>query len=75
MTGRKFTVLGAGGFIGGRLVEHLRGLGHEVDAPPRRPAEAYVDGLGGRQLGHVVYCIGLTADFRTRPYETVEAHA
>lgn len=69
-----FTVLGAGGFIGGRLVEHLRGLGFGVDAPERLPAEAYVDGLSGRQLGHAVYCIGLTADFRMRPFETVEAH-
>jgi nucleoside-diphosphate-sugar epimerase len=25
-------------------------------------------------LGHVVYCIGLTADFRSRPFDTVEAH-
>ena len=28
----------------------------------------------GRDLGHVVYCIGLTADFRTKPFATVEAH-
>ena len=27
-----------------------------------------------RPLGHVVYCIGLTADFRSRPFDTVEAH-
>ena len=25
-------------------------------------------------LGHVLYCIGLTADFRQRPYDTVRAH-
>jgi nucleoside-diphosphate-sugar epimerase len=25
-------------------------------------------------LGHVVYCIGLTADWRSRPFETVDAH-
>jgi nucleoside-diphosphate-sugar epimerase len=25
-------------------------------------------------LGHVFYCIGLTADFRTRPFDTIEAH-
>ena len=70
----KFTVLGGGGFIGGRLGEHLRRAGHVVEVPPRQPAEAYVNALRGRSLGHVVYCIGLTADFRTRPYDTVEAH-
>ncbi len=26
-------------------------------------------------MGHVIYCIGLTADFRRRPIETIEAHA
>ncbi len=28
----------------------------------------------GRSLGHIIYCIGLTADFRTKPFETVDAH-
>jgi nucleoside-diphosphate-sugar epimerase len=26
------------------------------------------------KLGHVIDCIGLSADFRTRPFDTVEAH-
>jgi nucleoside-diphosphate-sugar epimerase len=25
-------------------------------------------------LGHLIYCIGLTADFRSRPFDTVRAH-
>jgi len=25
-------------------------------------------------LGHVIFCIGLTADFRKSPFETIEAH-
>ena len=69
-----FTVLGASGFIGGRLAAHLRAGGHAVATPPRMAADDYVAALRGRDLGHVVYCIGLTADFRTRPFETVEAH-
>ncbi len=28
----------------------------------------------GADLGHAFYCIGLTADFRSRPFETIEAH-
>ena len=28
----------------------------------------------GSHLGHVIYSIGLTADFRTRPFDTVRAH-
>jgi nucleoside-diphosphate-sugar epimerase len=70
----RFTVLGASGFIGSRLAAHLRANGHDVDAPARAAANDYIAALRGRDLGHVVYCIGLTADFRTRPYETVEAH-
>lgn len=64
-----FTVLGASGYIGSRLVSHLRSQGHPVWAPTRGDA-----GVFNRPLGHVVYCVGLTADFRTRPFDTVEAH-
>lgn len=63
------TVLGAGGFIGSHLVRHLRAAGVACEAPAR-------DDLGWltRPLGHVVYAIGLTADFRARPLDTVQAH-
>lgn len=63
------TVLGAGGFIGAQLVRHLRAAGVGCQAPAR-------DDMGWlqRPLGHVVYAIGLTADFRARPLDTVEAH-
>lgn len=64
----RFTVLGASGFIGRNLVVHLRGSGHEVIVPARDRSR--FDG----PLGHVLYCIGLTADFRQRPYDTVRAH-
>ena len=30
--------------------------------------------LSASLRGHVVYCIGLTADFRSRPWDTVDAH-
>ncbi|CAN7440915.1 NAD-dependent epimerase/dehydratase family protein [Acidovorax sp. LjRoot38] len=64
-----FTVLGASGYIGSRLVAHLQALGHTVWAPARGDAEVFT-----RPLGHVIYCVGLTADFRTRPFDTVDAH-
>ncbi len=63
-----FTVLGARGFIGSRLFGSLARAGHRVDAPPRDAS------LRDRPLGHVLYSIGLTADFRTRPFDTVTAH-
>ena len=64
-----FTVLGASGYIGSRLVDHLRAQGHAVWAPARGDAEVFA-----RPLGNVMYCVGLTADFRTRPFDTVDAH-
>ncbi len=64
-----FTVLGATGFIGSRLAAHLRAAGHEVATPAR--GEIDTPALA---LGHAFYCIGLTAGFRSRPLETVEAH-
>ena len=65
----RFTVLGATGFIGRHLLAHLERQGEEVFAPGRDdPA------ILGSDLGHVVYAIGLTADFRSRPFDTVEAH-
>ena len=64
-----FTVLGASGYIGSRLVAHLQAQGHTVWAPTRGDTEVFT-----RPLGHVIYCVGLTADFRTRPFDTVDAH-
>ncbi len=63
------TVLGAAGFIGSHLVRHLHTLGIHCFAPPRG------EELSARHgLGHVIYAAGLTADFRSRPLDTVEAH-
>ncbi|CUR68341.1 NAD-dependent epimerase/dehydratase family protein [Achromobacter xylosoxidans] len=63
------TVLGATGFIGRHLLARLRADGIACEAPGRNDA-----GLFDRPLGHVIYAIGLTSDFRGRPLETVEAH-
>lgn len=69
MTAARFTVLGAGGFIGSRLVTALRENGFECLAASRRepvpPAQP---------LGHVICCVGVTADFRSRPFDTARAH-
>jgi nucleoside-diphosphate-sugar epimerase len=65
---RTITVLGASGFIGRHLIEYL----HQRELPcfgPKRSSD-----LRQTHLGSVIYCIGLTADFRSHPFETVEAH-
>lgn len=62
-----FTIFGAEGFVGSGLARHLADRGHDcqrVGRWDRAPAH----------LGHVVFAIGLTADFRARPFDTMEAH-
>ncbi|WP_043692824.1 SDR family oxidoreductase [Luteibacter sp. 9133] len=63
-----FTVFGATGFIGRELVASLRESGAQVRTPERG------DNLPDGSLGHVIYAVGVTADFRQRPFDTIEAH-
>jgi len=62
------TVLGASGFIGSHLVKRLEELDIPFDAPHRDQTTSTGN------AGDVIYCIGLTADFRSRPFDTVNAH-
>ncbi|WP_354679320.1 NAD-dependent epimerase/dehydratase family protein [Cupriavidus plantarum] len=63
------TVIGGAGFVGRRLADTLRRAGHEVWVPERGDSALF-----SRDLGHVYYCAGLTADYAARPYDTVAAH-
>lgn len=63
------TVLGGQGYIGRHLVAHLKCRGQSYWAPGRGNPAVFE-----RELGTVFYCAGITADFRARPFETVEAH-
>lgn len=65
----KFTVLGSTGFIGRTLTAHLRSKGHDVSTPGRN-----VPSLAGENLGHVVYAIGMTGNFREHPDLAIDAH-
>jgi nucleoside-diphosphate-sugar epimerase len=65
-----YTVLGAKGFIGSRLLAALKKTGATCNAPARGDEKVFT-----QKLGTVFYCIGLTNDYKDRPHETVEAHA
>jgi len=65
-----FTVLGSSGIIGRHMVKYLHSLNIEVFTPCKNDGSIY-----NRPLGQLIYSIGITADFRTRPYDTVRAHA
>lgn len=72
---QKFTVIGSSGFIGHALSE---ALACDPDAEVRRIDRKRIGSASDQHpegnLGHVFYCIGLTANFRTRPFDTVQAH-
>ncbi len=69
MAEMKTTVLGARGFIGSAVARRLAESGAEVFLPVRDDPR-----LWSEPLGRVIYCAGLTADFRRRPFDTIEAH-
>jgi nucleoside-diphosphate-sugar epimerase len=65
----KFTLMGGHGFIGTHMTAHLKKIGHEVVVPPKGRELDYHESLGA-----VIYLIGLTGNFRSRPFDTVYAH-
>ena len=64
---QRATIIGAAGFIGAALRQRLEREGVAIAAVGRG------DPLP-RHLGHVYFCAGLTADFRSRLHDTVDAH-
>ncbi len=62
------TVLGASGFIGSELIIFFKKNNINFYSPKRD------ENLTDKNLGDIIYCIGLTSDFRTKPFETIEAH-
>ena len=68
-----FTVFGGSGFIGRALVHFLKENGVKVWVPGRNDLDGAA--MSGRDLGHVIYAIGSTTNFRSRLVSTVDAHA
>lgn len=67
----KFTVFGADGFVGRRLVSRLLRDGHSVTSVGRGDE---ID-LKSVDLGHVMYCVGVTGSrFKTEQFKVVDAH-
>lgn len=64
-----FTVFGSNGFIGRHLTAALRRDGHETAALGR-----YDISDAPKDLGHVIYAIGMTGNYRSQPYDTIDAH-
>lgn len=63
----KYTIIGAGGYIGSAMAAHLKALGAEVVTPPKNV-------LPDGSLGRVIYAAGATRDFLADPLYTLHAH-
>lgn len=66
------TVLGAKGWIGSALVADLQRQGKPVIPVDRASLPGWL--ASKEPAGLLIYSVGLTADFRQRPHETVDAH-
>ena len=64
------TVLGASGFIGSHIASECVRQKLSSQSPLRHEIPDAING----DLGDVIYCLGLTSDFRTKPLATSEAH-
>jgi nucleoside-diphosphate-sugar epimerase len=64
----RITVLGSSGFIGSQIVKELRKRNIDFVLPERN------ESLNGKDLGKIIYCIGLTGDAKKKPFETIDAH-
>ncbi|WP_291571679.1 NAD-dependent epimerase/dehydratase family protein [Clostridium sp. UBA4548] len=64
-----YTIFGGRGFIGGNIVKKLNENKIEFFIPEKNDESIYE-----KNLGKVIYCAGVTSDFRERPYDTVDAH-
>jgi nucleoside-diphosphate-sugar epimerase len=65
-----FSVFGASGFVGSHLCSFIEARRDIVQRMPRDIGELSQN----VNLGHVIYCIGLTANYRDRPFDTVQSH-
>jgi nucleoside-diphosphate-sugar epimerase len=65
-----FTIFGSSGFIGSHLAEFLKAIGEDIYLASREPRDIPPN----KNLGTVIYCIGMTANYREKPFETIDAH-
>jgi nucleoside-diphosphate-sugar epimerase len=70
----KFTIFGATGFIGSHVAKHLSSEGHQILCPSRDFWSKHNNLLEKENLENVIYCIGMTANFRNDLTGTIDAH-
>ena len=65
-------VLGSKGWIGSSIIKYFINLGYEVNQVHRNNIHNWLKDEEPKDL--VIYVIGITGNYRTKPYETYESH-
>ncbi len=65
----RYTIFGSTGRIGSFLKKYITLDGHDVYCPARKDYYS-----SNRNLGHIIYCSGITTDFKNRSFDLIQSH-
>jgi len=65
----RYTIFGSTGRIGSFLKKYISSNGDDVYCPTRKDYYSY-----NRNLGHIIYCSGVTTDFKNRSFDLIQSH-
>ena len=64
----RYTIFGSTGRIGSFLKKYISSNGDDVYCPTRTDYYSY-----NRNLGHIIYCSGVTTDFKNRSFDLIQS--
>ena len=65
----RYTIFGSRGRIGSFLKKYITSNGDDVYCPARKDYYSF-----DRNLGHVIYCSGITTNFKNKSYDLIQSH-
>ena len=65
----RYTIFGSTGRIGSYLKKYITSCGDDVYCPARKDYYS-----SNRNLGHIIYCSGITTDFKHRSFDLIQSH-
>ncbi len=65
----RYTIFGSTGRIGSFLKKYIPSNGDDVYCPTRTDYYSY-----NRNLEHIIYCSGVTTDFKNRSFDLIQSH-
>ena len=65
----RYTIFGSTGRIGSYLKKYITSYGDDVYCPARKDYYS-----SNKNLGHIIYCCGITTDFKHRSFDLIQSH-